>query len=210
MSRVSSDLASATRKRALRRLANQENKAYRGFYESLRAEGFGKDAARGRAWTQLRQQFLDEYLALHAMEQVGVAAQAVVPARIRSRAWQRAISLLGELRAVPYREHFERFRAAGRSNSDAAYRAAYEIRQQEPDLFARLLADEIRMWLRAENGEGPPVAATGDFVTDFYAALDELKAAVARAARDPRFDAENVYSVLAVRVRGVIREAGLS
>lgn len=209
MTREASDRASVTRKRALRRLAHQENAAYRALFEGFRAAGFSADPARSRAWTQLRQEFPDEYLTFYAIEQV--SPDALVPARVRSRAWQRAMGLLTELRGIPYRHYFDGFRATGLSSAEATYRAAAEIKAQEPELFARLLADEIRMWLNSDDTGGrPPAAPAGGSATDFYAALDELTAAVARAARDPRFDAGNVYPALAARVRGIIGEAGLS
>lgn len=176
MSRASSDHASRMRKRALRRLARQEYDAYRVHYNSLRASGYENHQARGRAWTLLRHQFLDAYLELYALEQVSPGYDT--SPLIRGRAWQRAMGLLGNLRKVPYREHYERFLADGLNMPAAAYQASTVIRAQEPELFARLLAAEIRLWQFASDeatSEPAVPAEAASARARFHAAVDALK-----------------------------------
>lgn len=207
MSRTSSDRASLMRKRALRRLARQEYDAYRGHHAGLTARGYAKDQARGRAWTQLRGQFPDAYLELYALEQVGPGYDT--SPQVRARSWQQAMGLLGNLRKTSYREHLERLLAEGLSKADAAYRAAAAIRSQDPELFARLLAAQIRMWQSLSGGApgaagpepGTPVpvdAATAR--GNFSAAVRTLERAAARASREPGRDPALLYAVLAERI----------
>ena len=211
MSRESSNLASLNRKRALRRLARQEYDAYRGHYTAFKADGYEKHQARGRAWTQLRAQFLDAYLELYALEQVSPGYDA--SPEIRTRSWSRAMGLLGDLRKTPYREHYERFIADGLSKPDAAYRASAVIRSEDPELFARLLAAEIRMWqsVTGDAQEGPPEAVAPEPGTpvpvgadsaraSFFEAVKVLKRSAAVASGDPGRDPALLYAVLAERV----------
>lgn len=194
--RASSDLASLIRKRALRRLARQEYDAYRGLYDGLTAAGFVKHQARGRAWTQLRQRFPDAYLELYALEQVAPGHE--VPPEIRSKSWQRAMALLSDLRKAPYRELYGRFRADGLSMPDAAHRASQALRAEDPELFARLLADEIRMW-QSVSEEIPAGADAAR--ADFLEAVASLERAAATASRLPACDPATVYAGLAASVR---------
>lgn len=207
MSRTSSDRASLMRKRALRRLARQEYHAYRKHHAVFTAQGYAKDQARGRAWTQLRRQFPDAYLELYALEQVEPGYDT--SPQIRARSWQQAMGLLGDLRKTSYREHLRRFLAEGLSNADAAYRASAAIRSQDPELFARLLAAEIRMWQSlsgsvpeaAEPEPGTPVpvdAATAR--GNFSAAVRSLERTAARASGEPGRDPALLYAVLAERI----------
>jgi hypothetical protein len=201
--RASSDLASLNRKRALRRLARQEYDAYRDLYAALTSEGYVRHQARGRAWTQLRQQFPDAYLELYALEQVGPGHEA--SPEIRSKSWQRAMALLGDLRKAPYREHYERFLADGLTMPDAAYRATEALRVQDPELFARLLAAEIRMWqsVAGEPGDAAPPASRPDGGTaraDFHAACHALEREADVAASEPGRDPALLYATLTERV----------
>jgi hypothetical protein len=192
------------RKRALRRLAREEYDAYRGHYNGLTAGGYDKHQARGRAWTMLRQQFPDAYLGLYALEQVSPGYEA--SPEVRSKSWGRATALLRELREAPYREHVDKLLARGLARPDATGRALVAIRSEDPELFARLLADEIRLcqFLSGEAGGQPPgpgeYAAIAAGRACFYAAVDALKRAADVSAAGPGRDPAALYGSLAERV----------
>jgi hypothetical protein len=90
---------------------------------------------------------------------------------------------LGDLRKTPYREHYEKFLADGLNMPAAAYKASTVIRAQDPELFARLLAAEIRLWQFAAGDAAltEPDAPADTDRTRFYAAVDALKLAASSA-----------------------------
>lgn len=142
-----SDQSSVVRKRALRQLADEESGVYRELYELVLSLGPGlsRHQARGRARTMLRYQFPGRYLELYALELCTPAAK--VPPAVRSRSWQRASARLADLREPDHKGHYARFRAQGMTTRRAWERATAELRNASADLFARLLAEEYRLWL---------------------------------------------------------------
>jgi hypothetical protein len=152
---VSGDRSSVLRKRALRRLSHEQYTAYSALYEQVLSEipGVTRHQARGRAWTRLRYEFPDRYLELFALEHGGIGAE--VPPDIRTKSWQRASARLAELRKAAYRSRYAQFRAQGMTPAKAYDRAIAAVRDGDPDLFARLLAEEYQLWL-AVSGDAAP------------------------------------------------------
>jgi hypothetical protein len=64
--RESSDRCSRWRKTALRELGRSHGNDYRSFYASLRADGYTREQARGRARTRLGQKYPGTYARLYA------------------------------------------------------------------------------------------------------------------------------------------------
>jgi hypothetical protein len=152
----SGDRSSAARKRALRRLAREQRVVYRELYEQTRQRVQTHDQARGRARTLLRYRFPDRYLQLYAEEQVGPGTE--VPPEVRSKAWLRASAALAELLGDAYRALFGQAHAGGLNNSCAYDMASSQLRAANQELFARLLAEEIRCSLREIGVPDSPVA----------------------------------------------------
>jgi hypothetical protein len=148
--RESTDASSAARKRALRRLACEEQDTYQLLYEEVRPNATSRTTARGQAWTRLRWLFPDRYLELFADERGVVPSQ--VPARVRSRAWSRATAALADLRKDQYRSLYDQKVSDGVGVGRAYESAMVEVRNQNPEVFMRLLADQIALW-SAENVE---------------------------------------------------------
>ena len=151
MSSQSGNDASATRKRALRRLAREQETAYRKHYTALRPAATSSHTARGQAWTRLRHDFPDRYVELYIEERSTGPADA--PPNIRTKAWQRASSLLSDLTAVEYHRLLDRARAEGFNEAAAYARAVSQLRNSHTELFAQILSSEIEMWLANETDE---------------------------------------------------------
>jgi hypothetical protein len=165
---VSGDRSSLLRKRALRRLSREQPAAYSTLYEQVlsKTPGLTRYQARGQAWTRLRHEFPDRYLELFALGQSGIETE--VPPDIRGRSWQRASAQLAYLRKTDYRSRFAGFRAQGMSPLKAYERADAALRDRDPGLFARLLAEEYLLGLAGPlcpatqaGGTGPPSRGTG-------------------------------------------------
>src|ERR1700677_1795461 len=141
---MSGNQSSTLRKRALRRLSREQHAAYSAHYEQVLSEipGVTRHRARGRAWTRLRYDFPDRYLELFALEQSGTD----VPPEIRSKSWQRATARLADLRDAAYKPRYAEFRSKGMAPAKAYDRAIAAVRDNETDLFARLLSEEYRLW----------------------------------------------------------------
>jgi len=152
---VSGDRSSVLRKRALRRLCHEQYAAYSTLFEQVLSEipGLTRHHARCRAWTRLRYQFPDRYLELFALEQSGVGTE--MPPDIRGKSWQRANARLADLRKATYRPRYAEFRAQGMASSKAYDRAMAAVRDDNADLFARLLAEEYQLWLVASGAAVP-------------------------------------------------------
>ncbi|HLJ98960.1 MAG TPA: hypothetical protein VKU39_03520 [Streptosporangiaceae bacterium] len=153
----SADLSSALRKRALRKLSHEQCAAYTALYERLLAEnpGLTRYQARGRTWTLLRYQFPDRYLELFALERSGGAAD--LPPDVRTRSWRRANARLAEIRETAYRPRYAEFAAQGMLPAKAHDRAIAAVRQDNPDLFGLLLAQEYEAWLAAADTRREPL-----------------------------------------------------
>jgi hypothetical protein len=152
---VSGDRSSVLRKRALRRLSHEQHAAYSALYERVLSQipGLTRHQARGRAWTRLRYEFPDRYLELFALERSGIGTD--VPPAIRTKSWPRASAQLAELRKTAYRSGYGQFRAQGMTPAKAYDRAMAAVRDGDPDLFARLLAEEYQLWLVVSGAAGP-------------------------------------------------------
>ena len=136
----SGDRSSMARRRALLRLAREERASYRKLYAQTRPLTNTHDQARGRALTQLRYLYPDRYLELYDQERVWPGTD--IPPDVRSKAWLKANGALADLLAPAYRELFGQLRA--RMNDPCAYDLAItQLRNEHPDLFARLLAEKI-------------------------------------------------------------------
>ena len=132
------------RKRALRLLAREHFADYSSIYEEIRPTAQNRYQARDRARVQLRSRFPARYLELYAQEQAGPGTD--IPAEIRSKSWQRALSRLADLQAPAYQKLLGEFRGQGMSRPRAADRAMAAVREANGDLFARLLTEEYQLW----------------------------------------------------------------
>ncbi len=141
----SGDRSSSARKRALRRLAREDRATYRELYAEARPRTQTHDQARGRAFTLLRYRYPDRYLELYALERVGPGTD--IPPAIRSKAWQKANRRLADLRTAAYREVFAQMRARGLNRPCAYDMAITQLRNDNAELFARLLTEEITLSL---------------------------------------------------------------
>lgn len=148
----SGDRSSMARKRALRRLAREQRAIYRGLYTDTRPRTQTHDQARGQALTLLRYRYPDRYLELYAQERVAPGTD--VPPEVRSKAWQKASGALADLLDPAYRELFQIMRARGLNNSCAYDMAIAQLRDDNQDLFTRVLADEIRCCLSQAQEPG--------------------------------------------------------
>jgi len=137
----SGDRSSMARKRALRRLANEQRAAYRALYADTRPRTQARDQARGQALTQLRYRYPDRYLELYAQERARPGTD--VPPDVRSKAWQKASGALADLLAPAYRELFGQVRARGLNGPRAYDLAITQLCNDHQDLFARVLAEQI-------------------------------------------------------------------
>jgi hypothetical protein len=159
---VSGDRSSVLRKRALRRLSHEQPAAYSMLYEQVvsQAPDLTRHQARGRAWTRLRYEFPSRYLELFALEQVAIGTD--VPPAIRSKSWQRASARLADLRKAAHQSRVAEFRAQGMTPAKVFERAVAAVRDRDPDLFARLLAEEYQLWLwLAVSGAAAPAGDRG-------------------------------------------------
>jgi hypothetical protein len=152
---VSGDRSSLLRKRALRRLSHEQHAAYAALYEQVLAEipGLTRHQARPRAWTRLRHEFPGRYLELFALEHGGIDDD--VPPELRSKSWQRACARLADLRTAAYQSRHTEFRAQGMTPQKAYDRAIAAIREDNADLFARLLAAEYQRGLAQPRAAAP-------------------------------------------------------
>jgi hypothetical protein len=152
---VSGDRSSLLRKRALRRLSHEQHAAYAALYEQVLAEipGLTRHQARPRAWTRLRHEFPGRYLELFALEHGGIDDD--VPPELRSKSWQRACARLADLRTAAYQSRHTEFRAQGMTPQKAYDRAIAAIREDNADLFARLLAEEYQRGLAQPRAAAP-------------------------------------------------------
>ena len=148
VSRESSNRSSATRKRALRRLASEQNVDYAALYYEIRPTARSRFSARGQAWTRLRRLHEERYLDLYALELAG--HRITVSAKIRTTAWQQACSRMSDLYKSEYRELLRQHREAGLSDSQAYNRAWASLREAHAEMFATLLAHEYEILLAAE------------------------------------------------------------
>jgi len=156
-----SDRSSLLRKRALRRLSHEQYPAYTALYEQVLSEipGLTRHQVRVRAWTRLRHEFPDRYRELFAFEQCGIGSD--VPSDARAKTWQRACARLAELRQAVYRSRYAQFRAQGMSSAKSYDRAIAAVRDGEPDLFARLLAEQYQQWLAVTSAATHPAGEPG-------------------------------------------------
>jgi hypothetical protein len=154
----SGDRSSMARKRALRRLAREQRASYRELYADTRPRTQTHDQGRGQALTLLRYRYPDRYLELYAQERVAPGTD--VPPDVRSKAWQKASGTLADLLDHAYRGLFEKMRARGLNNSCAYDLAIAQLRNDNQDLFTRVLADEIRCCL--SQAQEPATTAACD------------------------------------------------
>ena len=157
---MSGDHSSLLRKRALRRLSHEQHTAYAALYEQVLSEipGLTRHQARPRAWTRLRHEFPDRYLELFALEHGDIGDD--VPPEVRSKFWQRACAQLAGLHATAYRARYAEFHAQGMTPQKARDRAIAAVRQDNTDVFARLLAEEYQRWL-TQSGAATPADDRG-------------------------------------------------